>query len=127
MRGGLIATWNDQDILAGEEWDEEIRFKIEQADLIFLLVSAHSLNTDYIWNVEIEAAMRRHEARTARVIPIILSPCLWEEKDQEGNYIFPPAKLNALPSKGNPISKWDDKDDAWKAVAEGIKAILKHK
>jgi len=80
MRGGLIATWNDQDILAGEEWDEEIRFKTEQADLIFLLVSAHSLNTDYIWNVEIEAAMRRHEARTARVIPIIFLPVCGKKK-----------------------------------------------
>jgi len=125
MIGGLLETWDDSQILPGEEWDEKIKSEIEKADVIFLLVSTHSLNTDYIWNVEIEAAMRRHEAGTARVIPIILSKCLWTEKDREGNYIFPPARLNAFPSKGKPINKWADVNDAWDAVAEGVKAVLK--
>ncbi len=125
MRAGLIETWNDHDIQPGEEWDEAIKSEIEKADVIFLLVSAHSLNTDYIWNVEIEAAMRRHEAGTVHVIPIILSTCLWQEKDQGDNYIFPPAKLNTLPSKGKPINKWSDQDEAWHAVAEGVKKLLK--
>jgi len=125
MRGGLLETWDDSQILPGEEWDEAIKSEIEEADVILLLVSTNSLNTDYIWNVEIEAAMQRHEAGTAKVVPIVLSTCLWTEKDQNDEYIFPPAKLNALPSKGKPINKWPDRDEAWQAVAEGLKALIK--
>ena len=125
MRGGLLETWDDSQIPFGENWDSEIRAKIGEADVIFLLVSDHSLATDYIWNVEIEAAMQRHEAGTARVIPIILSKCLWTEKDNAGNYIFPPAKRNALPPKGKPIDEWDRENHAWDEVAKGVKAILK--
>ncbi|MFN0173904.1 MAG: leucine-rich repeat domain-containing protein [Saprospiraceae bacterium] len=125
MLGGLLETWDDSQILPGEEWDEKIKSEIEKADVIFLLVSTNSLNTEYIWNVEIEAAMRRHEAGSARVIPIILSKCLWTEKDQGGESIFPPAKLNALPAKGKPIDEWERENHAWDAVAEGVKAILK--
>lgn len=125
-RGGLIETWDDSKILPGEEWDDQIKAEIENADVIFLLVSVNSLNTEYIWNVEIEAAMRRHKQGTARVIPIILSKCRWEQKDRNGDYIFPPAKLNALPSKGKPIDDWERQYDAWDAVATGIEIILSH-
>jgi hypothetical protein len=106
-RGGLIETWDDSKILPGEEWDDQIKARIENSEIIFLLVSVNSLNTEYIWNIELEAAMRRHEQGTARVIPIILSKCRWQQKDRNGDYIFPPAKLNALPSKGKPIDEWE--------------------
>jgi internalin A len=123
VRGGWIEPWNDHQILPGEEWDKTIRQEIERADILLLLVSPHSLDTDYIWNVEIEAAMRRHEAGTARVVPVILSKCLWEEQDPSGAYIFPPAKLNALPAKGKPVSEWERREEAWHEVAQGVKRI----
>ncbi|MBI5916452.1 MAG: hypothetical protein HY842_13830, partial [Bacteroidetes bacterium] len=50
---------------------------------------------------------------------------LWTEKDQADKYIFPPAKLNALPAKGKPVSEWERKEDAWDEVARGVKVILK--
>ncbi|HMQ50163.1 MAG TPA: COR domain-containing protein, partial [Saprospiraceae bacterium] len=125
VKSRLFAPWHNRQILPGEDWDDRIQAEIEQADIIFLLVSTHSLNTDYIWNVEIEAAMRRHEAGTAKVVPIILSKCLWEETDQEGNYIFPPAKLNALPTKGKPVSEWSSREDAWDEVSKGVKELCK--
>jgi len=123
-RGGLIEPWDDSKIPPGEEWDVVIKDQIEASDVVFLLVSTNSLNTEYIWNVEIEAAMRRHEAGTSRVIPIILSKCLWTEKDKNDAYIFPPAKLNALPSKGKPVDEWERPNDAWDAIAKAIKSIL---
>ncbi|MBI5913774.1 MAG: TIR domain-containing protein, partial [Bacteroidetes bacterium] len=69
MRGGLLTPWDDSQILPGEEWDDRIKAEIEEAEVIFLLVSTNFLNTEYIWKVEIEKAMRRHEAGTAKVIP----------------------------------------------------------
>ncbi|MFZ2898971.1 MAG: TIR domain-containing protein [Saprospiraceae bacterium] len=123
VRGGLLETWDDSKIPPGEDWDATIKEKIRDADIILLLVSANSLNTDYIWNIEIKAAMERRSAGV-RVVPIILSPCQWEVKDKSGNFIFPPAALNALPFKGKPVSSYENPDVAWNDVATGILKIL---
>ena len=75
-RQGLIEIWQDRQIGAGAEWAGSIHNELETADLILLLVSADFLNSDYIFDVELRRAIDLHEAGTARVIPIILRPCL---------------------------------------------------
>ena len=62
-----IITWHDRQILPGTRWDEEIRARLNAADIILLLISADFLNTDYCKNVEIPEALRRHEAGEATV------------------------------------------------------------
>ena len=115
-RMGKLESWQDHDILPGEEWDQAIREKLQSADIILLLISANFLSTDYIWDVEINKAMERHERGEARVIPIILKSCDWEE--------LPFGKLNGLPSKGKPVTAYADRDEAWVEVVKGIKRVL---
>ena len=55
-------------------------------------------------------ALARHEAREARVIPIILSPT-----DIEGT---PFEKTQALPKNAKPITKWTKREDAYFDVVE---------
>ena len=107
-----IISWDDQSLLPGEEWDDSIKTELAKADIIVLLVSANFLATDYIVDIEVEKAMKRHERRDAVVIPVILRPCRWKRA--------PFAKLNVLPRKGKPISKWKDKDEAWDEVVASI-------
>ncbi len=108
-----IETWNDADILAGAEWDNQIREKLHEADIIMLLVSSDFLATPYIQNFEIQPAIERHKRKEAVVIPIILRACDWE--------VTSLAALNALPTKGVPVKLWDDRDSAWLDVVKGIK------
>lgn len=115
-RSGKVAPWNDADILPGEEWDDAIKTQLAQADIILLLISPDFLATDYIWNVEITTAMKRHEQGEARVIPVFIRPCDWSD--------MPFGKLNGLPSKAKPISTFDDKDQAWLDVVNGIKRVV---
>jgi internalin A len=122
--GGWLETWNDHDITAGEEWDDAIRQQLATADIILLLVSAKSLNTDYIWNVEIKAAMERHEKGDSRVVPIILSQCDWKQEHRNGEHVFPLARLNALPAKGIPVNDYAKMEHAWQEVADGLKSII---
>jgi len=117
-RQGKIKVWYDQDILPGEEWDAAIKEKLHAADIVLLMVSRKFLATDYIWEVEIKKAVERHNRGEAIVIPIILSHCDWTGD------ATPFSKLNALPSKGKPISDFDDKDKAWTEVLQGIKKLL---
>ena len=113
-RQGLIETWHDRRIGAGTEWAGAIDRELEAADIVLLLVSADFLASDYINDIELQRAMERHEARTAKVIPVILRPCLW----QRGDF----AKLQALPRDGEPVisSKWPSQDAALANVAQGI-------
>ena len=55
-------------------------------------------------------ALARHEAREARVIPIILSPT-----DLTGT---PFAKLQALAKNAKPITRWTKREDAYYDVVE---------
>ena len=115
-RNGKIEAWDDSKLKGGEEWDAAIKQNLKEADIIFLLISPDFLDTDYVWDVEIKTAMERHERREAIVVPIVLRHCDWTD------LAF--GKLNALPSKGTPVSSYADKDVAWLEVVNRIKALL---
>lgn len=118
-RKDQIQVWYDGEIEAGAEWDADIKNNLEAADIIILFVSRDFIKTDYIWDVEIKKAMERHKAGEAVVIPIIIRPCLWTGD------ATPFHTLNALPTKGKPISKWENIDDAWVNVEAGLKKVIK--
>jgi hypothetical protein len=117
QRQGIIRTWYDRKISAGTEWEKEIHEHLESAGIILLLVSADFLASDYCYALEMQRAMERHEARKARVIPIILRAVDWREA--------PFAKLQALPKNGKPVTSWSNRDEAFTDIAQGIKDTVR--
>jgi hypothetical protein len=61
-----------------------------------------------------QRALQRHEARDARVIPVILQPCDWHNT--------PFGRLRATPPDGKPIAKYPNVNDAYLAVAQDVRA-----
>lgn len=112
-RSGKIEVWNDHKIIAGQEWDEQIKTELEKANIILLLISADFNNSEYIWNKELASALKRHDKGTARVIPIILRKCEWQD--------MPYAKLQALPTGAKAVTEFSDKDEAFTDIASGIR------
>lgn len=112
-REKVIRGWHDRGIVAGQEWGGEIDEHLKAADIILLLVSPDFLASDYCNDIEVEQAMKRHEADEARVIPIILRPSDWTRATF--------SKLQALPKNAKPITRWEDRDEAFLNVAEGIR------
>ena len=111
---GVIRGWHDRRIEAGTEWDGAISQNLEDAGIILLLVSADFLASRYCRDVEVVRAMERHEAGTARVIPVILRPVdNWQST--------PFGKLQALPKGGKPVTRWKDRDEAFANVTRGIR------
>lgn len=121
-RQGVIETWHDRCLGAGEDLDGAIKTELESCDIILLLVSADFLNSDYCYDIEMTRAMERHMAGDAVVIPVILRSCLWTDA--------PFGKLNATPPDGKPVMQWPDRDAAFTEVAKAIKGaaqrIAKH-
>lgn len=116
-RQGLIETWHDRQIGAGEDFANKINSNLETADIILLLVSSDFLNSDYCYDIEMTRAMERHERGEAIVIPIILRPCSWH-KAQFG-------KILAATKDGRAITKYPTLDDGFLEVTDAIEKAVK--
>lgn len=112
-RQGVIDTWHDRRIVAGENLDHVTSAQLEAADIILLLVSPYFIASDYAYDIEMKRALERHQSGTARVIPVILHPCEWRE--------LPFGKLMATPFDGKPISTFPNQHDAFLQVAKAIR------
>ncbi|WP_049949579.1 SUMF1/EgtB/PvdO family nonheme iron enzyme [Sorangium cellulosum] len=119
QRQGVLRAWHDREIDAGAHWEAEVREHLEAAQLILLLVSADFIASPSCWDVEMERAMARHAAGSARVIPILLRACDWKGA--------PFGHLSALPDSERPIQGRADRDEAWTDVALAIRAALDKK
>jgi internalin A len=115
QRQGLIESWSDRNINAGEDWKQKIDENLERADIILLLISADFIASDYCYEKEMKRALERYEKKEARVIPVVIRDVNWR--------IAPFAKLQALPKDAQAITLWPDKDSAWRNVSEGIETI----
>ncbi|WP_427157428.1 toll/interleukin-1 receptor domain-containing protein [Aliinostoc sp. HNIBRCY26] len=115
-RQGVIETWHDSEITAGSEWANAIDENLEVADIILLLVSDNFLASDYCYDKEMTRAMEQHETREACVIPIILKPTDWNGK--------PFGKLQALPKNAKPVTTWQDQNEAFLNIAQGICRVV---
>lgn len=113
QRQGLVETWHDRQIRAGQEWQRQISEHLEAADIILLLVSPDFIASDYCYGVELGRAVERHKLRDARVIPVILRPCDWQD--------LPFGRIQATPTDGKPVTQFPDLDTAFLEVTRAIK------
>lgn len=104
--------WLDQDILPGREWIKEIQKYLDAAHIILLLISPDFLASDYWSRIGMQRALERHREGTAYIIPILLRYADWRTT--------PIGELNALPSNGEPITGWQDRDRAFQDVIAGL-------
>ncbi|MBV9385660.1 MAG: toll/interleukin-1 receptor domain-containing protein [Chroococcidiopsidaceae cyanobacterium CP_BM_ER_R8_30] len=115
-RQGVITGWHDRQIVAGTEWKGKIDEHLNTASIILLLISADFLASDYCYDVELARAMERHEAKQARVIPVILREVDWKGA--------PFGELQPLPRNAKPITNWRNPDAAFADVARGIRKVV---
>jgi TIR domain len=116
QRSSRVKSWNDRELVAGQEWDKEIMEELEKANIILLLISVDFNASDFIWDKELSAAMKRHEEGTAHVVPVILRKCDWND--------MPYAKLQALPKNAVPVTEYENRDEAFTEIAQGIEKLV---
>lgn len=112
-RQGVIETWHDRRIGAGQELGQVIDDHINSDDIILLLVSPDFIASDYCYDIEMKRVMERHEAGEAIVIPVILRACDWHHA--------PFGKLLGTPKDGKPVTQWPDRDEAFLQVARSVR------
>lgn len=121
-RRGLLSSWHDREIKAGEDWHAKIDEQLQMADLVLLLVSKDFIESDYIFGNELTVAMQRHQAGFATVVPIIVRAVDIDPDDREA---LPFLSLQGLPTDLRPVTSWPNRDEAWTNVAKGLRATVK--
>ncbi len=119
LRDGLIEIWSDLQILAGDVWHKEIVSKLNNSDIILLLVSADFICSEFCYCTEMKIALERHKNNESIVIPVLLRDVDWGTSEL--------AELQALPEGGVPVKKWSDRDEAFANVARGIRKSIKER
>jgi hypothetical protein len=109
----LVSHWDDGEIKPGDHWEKTISEQMSAAKLILLLISSDFIASEFCYDKELAAALKRDKAKTARVVPVILRPCLWQE--------LPFGKLQAVPDEGKPVTSWASPDEAMMEVAKAVR------
>ncbi|MCY6493974.1 COR domain-containing protein [Leptolyngbya sp. GGD] len=119
QRNNLIQPWHDRRILPGADWKHELDINLERADIILLLISPDFIDSDYCYEIEVAQALKRHEAKEAIVLPILIRPVNWDA--------IPFNYLQALPTDLKAVTQWTDRDAAWLAIEQGIEKVIREK
>jgi TIR domain len=78
-RDGSISLWDDTRIRPGSKWREEIREALDRATAAILLVSADFLASPFIRDNELPPLLSAAETRGTLILPVIVSPCRFQE------------------------------------------------
>jgi TIR domain len=111
-----IETWYDQKVPLNANPEQTIKDKFNAANIIFLLISANFMASEYI---VMHQALKKHDQGTALVLPIILRHCDWNHP--------PLNKLQALPDNRFPVenSSGDSgKNEQFLNIAQGLRKAI---
>ncbi|HAC63519.1 MAG TPA: hypothetical protein DCF68_08250 [Cyanothece sp. UBA12306] len=114
-RQNVIDSWHDRKIEAGMEWAKQIDDNLNNADIVLLLISPDFIFSNYCSEIEMEQAIKKHEAGETIVVPIILEPCDW--------MWLPVSKYQAFPKNAKPITTWINTNEAFLDVIQGIRTV----
>ncbi len=74
LEHGGIGYWYDEDIMAGDRWNEKIKTAIQCCQMAICLISKEFLNSKFIREREIPVFLEKD----VTIIPILLEPCGWK-------------------------------------------------
>jgi hypothetical protein len=118
----LAHVWHDQQLAAGDHWDQEIRVALKEMDVFICLVSYEFLDSDYITQIELNEALKRNKKKEVEIVPVLLYEMNLEADCPDLH------KFNPLPAFGK---CWRDyeKDgghyqDAHKPIRDGLRAVI---
>ncbi len=114
---GILDSWCDRELVAGDQLDKELRDHLGSADLVAFLISADFLSSISCYVDELEATLKRIDNDSVRVIPVIIRTCDWQET-AIGAYA-------AATKDGKPINEYRNKDEGWLEVITSIEKATK--
>lgn len=113
--------WSAKEIKAGERWDEEIKQRLKDSEVVILLLSTDFFNSKYIVETELPKVVEKHKKGDCQIIPVIARVCHW--KDTSFGEYAELGDIQALPVGEKPIMSkghWDHEDQPYFEVVAGL-------
>jgi internalin A len=113
---GLVA-WRDQRLIAGDEWDQEIRQRLEEMDIFLFIASQRSIVSPYIRDPEIKRAQERRDQGEVEIVTVKLEACAVDEDPYLG-------KLQRLAPKYSSIAETKLRSSVWEQVRKDLLPVI---
>ena len=117
-RSGMVSIRWDEDVAAGQRWDDLILRAVDDSDVFILLLSPNVLASGFFMDHELPAIHARAQSSNALIVPVILRPCIWEPF-WSGYQAVPLDK-----GRVRPISLWKPLDSGYHKAAEQIRESI---
>ncbi len=121
QRDGLIGLWSDDQIGAGDDWEQEMKTAMDQAKVAILLITANFLTSNFNLDKEVPVLLQRRKDEELTVFPVIARACAWKAVDWLAN-------MKVRPRHRRPV--WSDAgshiDEDLTAIAEEVAFIVKN-
>jgi len=114
--GGKGDIWVDHMILPGANWKQDLWVKLHQSDLVLFLMSSDSIDSEFIWTVELKKTFDRAGRGEVEFIPIFLRDCQWQE-------IPDIARFQVIPGDNKPMihnTLWGSHDEPFSQVTREV-------
>ncbi|NTW83729.1 MAG: TIR domain-containing protein [Chlorobiaceae bacterium] len=112
-----LTSWHDKRLIAGDEWDEEIRYRLEEMDIFLFIASQTSLVRPYIKDPELKRAKERRKAGEIEIVSVKLEPCACDDDTFLG-------KLQRLAASFKSIAETRVKSTAWEQVRKDLLPVI---
>jgi tetratricopeptide (TPR) repeat protein len=116
QRAGIITTWYDRRITGGSDLDRSISEYVDRAHVIFFLLSADFIASEYANDVELKRALERHDRGEARVVGVVARP-IPKLRSALGKTIL-------IPTDGKAIKLWRPQERGYVNVVEHLERII---
>ncbi len=134
-RDGLIEDWNDTKFKIGDLWDDKIKSKLKNSDIVILLISADFINSSYIHNNELPLIMKLVKEGSCVLFPVVVEDCDWTTQVFAKTQTYPYKTKNDKGTKEDkkeletvvPIEEWEYKSKAYTMIAKKIREHINEK
>jgi internalin A len=113
-----LVSWRDRRLIAGDEWDVEIRSRLEEMDIFLFIASQTSLVRPYIRDPELARARQRWFANEIEIVIVKLEPCACEED----SFL---RKFQRLAPNLNSVVEASPRSKAWEQVRKDLLPVIK--
>lgn len=119
---GVIASWHDGELVAGQQWNDEIVRNLGESRVVLLLISPSFIRSGYISKVELAQAGERYERGEVSVIPVLVRNVHGWESKPLGNRTL--GSFQALPKNFKFVVDWANRDAAFAEVAAEVEKAV---
>ena len=119
QREGLIDTWVDMRLQAGDRWRAEIDAALKKARVAILLVSADFLASDFVFKNELPPLLKAAEESGTLIVPVVLKPCRYTRSKELRDF-------QAINPPDEPLSVLDEngRELLYDSIAQRVEAVF---